>query len=488
MQARETILQPVIEGTKQYIVPLFQRSYSWDKKDWEILWNDLVELCNDDNPRTHFIGSIVTIPTESVPQGVAKYSLIDGQQRLTTIFILLALLRDKAKQSGQAEIAAEINDTLLVNPYKRDSDFYKLQPTQVDRDSFQQLIRSENPSIQNQITSAYQFFERKYRQSGLDADALNKVIINNITIVSIVLDTEDNPHLVFESLNAKGRPLTQADLIRNYFFMRIDINDQAKIYSQHWQPMQDALGENLTECIRHYLMKSGKIVRQSDVYFALKEIVSQGDAIACLKDVARFAGYYEKLLFPEREPNLKIRQALFRINRIEVTTAYPFLLNCYDDYYKERISADEFLSILKVIENYILRRFVCNIPTNQLNRIFAPLYTQVASKHPGNFVDGLKSLLQTRGYPKDAEFKAKLKDSKLYGGGNRTTITKLILETVEESYNHREQVPFDNLTIEHVMPQNVNRVVAKSSWKGMGVNSRTIIAYYWESYFNCIQC
>ena len=116
MQASETKLQPIIEGTKQYVVPLFQRSYSWEKKEWDVLWNDLSELCEMDHPRTHFLGSLVTMPTTSVPEGVTKYLLIDGQQRLTTIFIVLAMLRDQARQNGQKQLADEIENTLLVNP------------------------------------------------------------------------------------------------------------------------------------------------------------------------------------------------------------------------------------------------------------------------------------------------------------------------------------------------------------------------------------
>ena len=136
MQASVTKLQPIIEGTKQYVIPLFQRSYSWEKKEWDVLWNDLFELCQEANPRTHFIGSLVTMPTNSVPEGITKYLLIDGQQRLTTIFILLTLLRNRANQSGKeelAELAAEIDNTLLINPFKKGLDYYKLQPTQLDR-------------------------------------------------------------------------------------------------------------------------------------------------------------------------------------------------------------------------------------------------------------------------------------------------------------------------------------------------------------------
>jgi len=453
MKASETKLQPIIEGTKQYVVPLFQRPYSWTKKEWEILWDDIVELCKVDNPRTHFVGSIVTMPTISVPEGVTKYLLIDGQQRLTTIFILLALLRDKAKNNGEDELSQEINNTLLVNPYKKDTDFYKIQPTQIDRESFQKLIHSESILLKDQIIDAYQFFERKFRQANLNITTIKKVITNNLSVVSIVLDLDDNPHLVFESLNAKGRPLTQADLIRNYFFMKIHINRQEEIYTKYWKPMQDALGENLTEFIRHYLMKGGDIVKQSDVYFSLKDLVNQDNALEHLEKLAIFANYYKKLLYPEYEPNADIQRLVKRLNRIEVTTAYPFLLNCFDDYAQNKISTDDFINVLRVIENFMIRRFVCNIPTYGLNKIFPPLYSQVHNTGMENIVNGVKKILQTKGYPKDIEFRARLLDVKLYGAGDRADKTKSILESIEESYGHKEQVSFDNLSIEHVMPQ-----------------------------------
>ena len=454
MKANETFLQPIIEGTKQYVVPLFQRPYRWSKKEWEILWDDLVELCQEDNQRTHFIGSIVTMPTSSVPEGVAKFLLIDGQQRLTTIFIILAMLRDQAKQNEQKNLAAEIEKTLLVNPYISDMDYYKLHPTQVDRNSFKSIIDSKGASHENQIAQAYQFFERKFRQTKLNAQTLKKVICKNLIIVSIVLHSDDNPHLVFESLNAKGLPLSQADLIRNYFFMKIPVNEQEDVHAQYWQPMQEALKDSLTEFIRHFLvMNSGMAVKQSDVYFSLKETVSRQDALESLRRLSQFAGYYEKLLYPDQEPNPDIGKALIRLNRIQVTIAYPLLMRCYDDYYQNKLSVSDFLSIIRVIENFMIRRFVCNIPTNPLSSIFSSLYLQVINQNPDNFVDGLKRVLQSRNYPKDNDFKFNFMNAKLYGSGDRIAKTKLILESLEEYYSHTEQVPFDNLTIEHVMPQ-----------------------------------
>ena len=461
MKASETKLQALIEGTKQYVVPLFQRAYSWDKKEWEMLWNDLIELCEtDSSPRTHFIGSVVTMPTSSVPEGVAKYLLIDGQQRLTTIFVLLALLRDTAKKNHQEELAEEINDTLLINRYKKGSDHYKLQPTQVDREAFHNLIHSKTKSTQNKIIDAYLFFDRQLRKSGLDGEMLKTVISSSVSVVSIVLDQDDDPYLVFESLNAKGRPLTQSDLVRNYFFMKIHTDEQENIYSQYWEPMQTALGDSLTECIRHYLMKDGTFVKQSDVYYYLKERLLEGEPLKHLKELSTFAGYYQKLLNPEQETNKAIRGALQRLKQLEVTTSYPFLLNCYHDYQQNKISASDFVDILKVVENFIIRRFVCNMAANTLNKVFPPLYSQIRSRNSVNFIDGLTSVLQTKGYPKNSEFKLRLTDSKLYGNGDRAVKTRLILEAIEDSYNHKEQINFIDLTVEHIMPQ-----VLTEDWK-----------------------
>lgn len=173
MQAAETRIQQLIEGTKQYLVPLFQRAYSWDQKEWQTLRKDLVELCEEGNPRPHFMGSVVTLPTSSVPEGVSKFLVIDGQQRLTTTFIVLALVRDAAKASGKPELADEIHNTLLVNQYKKGNDPFKFQPTQIDRPVFSALIKDETrPAIDVKIGAAYAFFERELKKASVDLERL----------------------------------------------------------------------------------------------------------------------------------------------------------------------------------------------------------------------------------------------------------------------------------------------------------------------------
>lgn len=453
MTAKETKLQDIIEGTKQYVVPLFQRTYSWDKKEWDTLWNDMMELSEMENPRTHFIGSIVNMPTNSVPEGVNKFLLIDGQQRLTTIFVILALLRDRSKELGYNEFADEIHETLLVNKYKKDLDYFKLIPTQIDRDTYKKIINSLPLQIENQLSKAHNYFSKKLQQTTVKIELLKKVITNYFSVVSIVLDADDNPYLVFESLNAKGRPLTPADLIRNYVFMRIHVDNQIEIYNNFWQPMQEALNSNLTEFIRHFLMRKGSFIKQSDVYFTLKENVTSINAIDYLKELNKYSEYYNKFINPQFEQNQNIQKYFIRLNRIEVTTAYPFLLNIYGHYVENKISADEFVEILKLIENFLIRRFVCNIASNQLNRVFPAVYNTLISKYSDNFVQGIKDTLQTKNYPKDYEFIRYFKEIRFYGAHEKIAKTKLILETINDFFEHKEKVDYSNLTIEHIMPQ-----------------------------------
>ena len=457
MQAKETKLQDIIEGTKQYVIPLFQRTYSWTHKEWEVLWKDILELYATENPKPHFIGSIVNLPATSVPEGVNKYLLIDGQQRLTTIFVILALLRNMAEASGKIKFSKEIHDTLLVNVFKEGQDYFKLLPTQADRGIYEKIIKNEPLNGESSpLTHAYSYFERKLRQESLDLEKLKKVVANYFSLVSIVLDDNDNPHLVFESLNAKGRPLTQADLIRNYFFMRIHIDQQADIYNAHWFPMQESLKEKLTEYIRHYLMMDGRIVKQSDVYYSLKETVTKDNAIEVLKEINNFSGYYNKLVNPAVEPDLDLRRRLERLNRLEVTTAYPFLLRLYKNYASGRLVKSDFAILLGLLENFLIRRFVCAVPTNTLNKTFPQICKQFAQQYPQDIVDETKKFLQGKGYPKDSEFLSRFTQTRLYGGGDRNSKTKLILDSFEESFGHKEAANLSRLTIEHVMPQTLS--------------------------------
>src|SRR5262245_16474306 len=192
MKASETKLQRIIEGTNQYVVPLFQRPYSWETKQWTVLWEDLTELCEEEQPRSHFIGSIVTAPTQSVPEGVTKYLLIDGQQRMTTIFLLLAAVRDRARELQMDTLAPEIEQMLLKNMFKLGNDTYKVLPTQADREPFILIMEGRPPTAENQIAGAYRFFAKQLRNAtGLFLEKVKHIVVSNLIVVSIVLERDD---------------------------------------------------------------------------------------------------------------------------------------------------------------------------------------------------------------------------------------------------------------------------------------------------------
>jgi len=220
--------------------------------------------------------------------------------------------------------------------------------------------------------------------------------------------------------------------------------------------MESRLGDKLTDYIRHYLMMEGSIVKQNDVYHSLKERVDQNNAVDYIKKLSEASKNYQKLLNPDYEEDIYIKKFLKRLNRIEVTTAYPLILNFYKKYNEHSLTAANFIIALKLLENFLIRRFVCGFPTNQLNKIFPTIIISLNTNYENNIVEGVKSILPSKGYPKNSAFRKNIVESKLYGGGDRAIKTKLILESVEESYEHREAVPFDNLTIEHIMPQTLS--------------------------------
>jgi hypothetical protein len=454
MHANPAKAQTIIDGIRQYVVPLFQRPYCWGGRHWETLWADVLELYEDEMPRNHFIGTIVTMQAKSRPEGVSKYTLIDGQQRLTTILLLLAAVRDRARLTP-GTLGDKIDNLLLKNCYQQGDDVYKLLPTHQDRAAFFAVMQGQPRLAGASITQAYDFFWQQLAKSNVDLDRLHTAIVQRLVLVSIVLDTADNPYVIFESLNFKGEPLTQADLIRNFIFSNIETTKQEQVYAAHWQPMQDRLGEdNLTEYIRHYLTREGRIVKQGEVYYSLQESArdrSTEGMTVYLQHLAAASVHYAKLLDPDRESSQKIAPRLRRLTRFDVTVVYPFLLNVYLGYEAREVTEVEFAEILDVLENFLVRRYICGTPTHGLSRTFATLYAQAIRGGP--LLDNVKAILRDRSYPRDAEFRERFVTFRLYGPGERQMKARLILDRLEESFAHKERVDFSRVSIEHVMPR-----------------------------------
>lgn len=473
MKASETKLIRIVEGTNQYLVPHFQRPYTWQRKNWDALWADISPLAQTADPtlgpqssRDHFMGAIVTAPAHSVPEGVTKYLLIDGQQRLTTLLLLLASIRDRARQLQDEKLAARIQELYLTNRYQDGLDQYKLLPTQgdephqSDRTAFVAILQGDStPHSSGALHSAFQHFARQLRNhTSEELTALTNVILSHVLLVSIVLEREDNPYAIFESLNAKGQPLSQADLVRNFFFMSIDAARHDEIYRRKWIPMERTIGrDNMEVYIRHFLIREGSMVRESDVYFTLKqrvEAVGRELAEVVLDDLVRLADFYARFLYPDSEPDNGVRERLHRLQRLRATVCYPFLLRVFEDRATAKIANDELLTILDVLENFIVRRYVCATIRAELNELFTALYRS-ASRF-GSLSGGVREVLGSRNYPTDQEFSENLQERQLYGAGELRERAKLILERLETSWPNKERVLTDDLTLEHVMPQTLS--------------------------------
>jgi uncharacterized protein with ParB-like and HNH nuclease domain len=459
MQASETSIRKLIEGSKQYVIPLFQRPYSWTQKHWATLWQDVMDLVDDPNARPHFFGSTVTAPARSVPQGVGKWLLIDGQQRLTTTQLLLASLRDSAIYIGEQNLAEKIEGQSLLTAYEVGDEQLKVLPTQGDREAFRSIIRRES-TLSSRIADCHNFFYSRLKsRKELSGEFLERIylsVVDRLSLVGITCDEQDNPHLIFESLNAKGEKLTAADLIRNFLLMRIHVNEQQKIFDQYWRPIQEALGDQLTEFVRHYLMKEGKIIKSSDIYFELKDRVNSAtpeEVKSFLADLHRHGMYYAKLVSPgSYESDTEISAALNRLRIIEATVAYPLLLRIFDSVYQGSLSHAQLLSVLNMLESFLIRRSVCGYPSNQLRKIFPPIFDAIGGPSE-SFVSGVREQLGGKRCPDDKMFADALISQPLYATAKRGTRLRIILERLEESFDHKEPAELSNAQIEHVMPQ-----------------------------------
>lgn len=415
----------------------------------------MLEQSRHDNGRPHFFGSIVTTPAKSVPQGVGKFLLIDGQQRITTVQVLLAAIRDFAGGAGDLKLRDRIDGQYLTNAYEEHDERLKVLPTQDDRSAFRAIISKEDVPV-GRLRSCHQYFtSRLERLVPNQLEAVHLAVVDRLSVVSITCDEHDNPHLIFESLNAKGEKLTPADLIRNFLLMRVHVGDQDRLFKAYWLPIQQALDTALTEFVRHYLMKDGKILKEAEVYFELKDRLENSaphQAEAFLRDLHRHGMYYARFVDPTKESDNDIRERLDRLHRLKVTVAYPFLLRVFDAFERHALGREQVQETLDFLESFVIRRSICNVPTNQLRRMLPPVFDAAGGAGPA-FVDGLREQLGGRRCPDDEVFSTALATEQLYSTAEKNARLRLILERLERSFDHKEPAELAGAQIEHVLPQ-----------------------------------
>jgi hypothetical protein len=462
MEATPTLVINYYSGFKQNVVPLFQRPYTWSEKQWRTLWEDVMVFYPADDAAdkaTHFMGAVVTMPARSVPVGVSKFLIIDGQQRLTTISILMCAVRD-ALSSEQQGARRRIQQFYLTNDGCEGTEFYKILPTQGDRTSYASLIQDSGaPLADSQFKKAYDYFKRRLRAESDDGDKIDpkrilEILEKRLMVVMINLSDTDDPYLIFESLNFKGSPLEQSDLVRNYFLMRFPVSDQQGVYDGLWLPMQNRLGQALTEFMRHFLGAEGEEVRKGDVYAAVKRLVTDADSPSVrllMARMERLSVLYARLSGVAVEPQPELNEYFDYFRRLDFGSVYPLLLALYEDYLDEQFALPEFLACMAILFSFILRRMVVGVPSNSLSGLFIMLCkSKPATETPSAWLSGsLARENKNRRWPTDAEFSERWVRSDIYG----SRACQVILESLERAFDHHEVASFADATIEHVMPQ-----------------------------------
>lgn len=471
MKATSANLLSVIKGPKQFVIPIYQRTYSWQLSQCNQLFNDILRISKEDDVHGHFLGSVVYFQ-ESIHtvSDVPKLLVIDGQQRLTTVSLLILAL---AKFIKENPVDIDTNATKLLNYYMVNAEEenelrYKLLLTRRDKDTFINLVKGielgEDKS--QRIFENYEFFRSKINENNV-LEVYNGVL--RLFIVDVALEKDkDNPQLIFESMNSTGLDLSQADLIRNYVLMGQEINLQTELYEKYWYPMEQSYGNDYASrfdwFIRDYLsLKMGTIPKIGKVYEEFKTYVQSSKSPATITevvaDIAKYSKFYVNMVL-RKEPEKLLNQLFSNISRLKVDVSYPFIMAVYNDYSSGIISRDDFAEILKLVENYVFRRAICGIPTNSLNKTFAILYREIKVE---NYLESIKAAFQLmdgyKRFPTNNEFEKEFVNKDVYSFRSRNYLLNKL-----ENYNRKEFVNTDEYTIEHIMPQNENLSL---SWQNM---------------------
>lgn len=483
MDARKANIYKFLSGDKQYIIPVYQRIYSWEIEECKRLWFDIVDM-QKKNKNGHFVGSIVSITENDSPSDMSKFTIIDGQQRITTLMLLLLALRDYAfiHREEKSINWKKINNSFLKNPDEDDDSQYKLLLTETDKDILISLIekRPIDENLNSRLISNYNYFFSNIKNMDLSLQDIYEAI-GKLQIVNINLDrTSDEPQVIFESLNSTGKELSESDLIRNFVLMGLDNKQQKDIYKNIWRPMEQLFRYEkqtllMDRFFRDYLtMKLSRIPKLDKIYEEFKMYTNNCEFSTLenlCKDLYMYARYYTNMIF-EQGTNKNLINLYKEIKYLKMEVAFPFLLKIHYDFERNLINEDELVSIIKLCISYVFRRNICDIPTNSLNKTFATLKNEI---NVDDYINSIKAFFILKDdykiFPNDEKFSSALKVKDIY----HMRIRNYILSSLE-NFNNKAPINIENYTIEHIMPQTKN---LSNVWKKeLGKNYETVQKKY----------
>lgn len=491
MKAKESRLNEIMQiRNQQFVIPVFQRKYSWTEKQCTTLWNDILKMSESGIGSGHFIGSIVCyqLNDEEMPGIIHEKILIDGQQRLTTLSLIMIAMVRAYQKLGEEKIAATILDEYLLNSKFDGEDKYKLMPTYDDKETFIALIENQEINKKTYSKNMMENFNLFYDQLEGNKQLLEKIYrgINKLDIVYVVLTkNQDNPQLIFESMNSTGKELSQGDLLRNYLLLGVDSKEQSELYENYWKPIELDFGQDDYDIKFDYFLKDyltmleKKTIKLDAGYEEFKDYyqnknISKKEMLIHLR---RYSKYYSRIYrcIDEDEDLNKLWKEL---KKQKVDTANPFLMQVYSDYELAKetgefeLSKDDFIAIVKAINSYVYRRYIVGIPTNSLNKTFAVLYNSIRKEDYKNSVIASLILLDSyKEFPLDNQFKEAFMKKDIY----TSRLAKYTLEKLE-NHNHLNEITIDgnDISIEHILPETEPEKL-KSWWReALGENWREL--------------
>ena len=468
MKGSECRLIEYMEGSKKrFIIPVYQRNYDWKTENCKQLYDDLVKVIKNKR-RSHFFGSLVSVYEPSGRN--TEFLVIDGQQRLTTVSLLLLAMYNLIKSGiitpKDAYLDKQIYEDFLVDKYQPEETRIKLKPVKNDQKAFGKLFNDAREHIrESNLTTNYNYFYERIQKQEISIDELFDAICR-LEIINITLNNEDNPQLIFESLNSTGLDLSEGDKIRNFILMGLPSKEQDEYYDKYWNRIEECTKYDVSSFVRDYLsIKQLAIPSQKKIYISFKDYVDQKsiETEELLKDLLAYAKRYEILLCGGTE-NKALDACIYRLNRLETTVTRPFFLEVLRLYDENKFDISEVSEIFLITENYLFRRAICDLPTNALNKIFSTLHREI-TRYEGNdlgYVEKFKYALLSKkdraSFPDDDEFAERFTERPIYQMNSKNKI--YIMERLEnystledkDVYGHCDDGTY---SIEHIMPQHL---------------------------------
>lgn len=468
MKGSETRLLMYMDGSqKRFVVPVYQRNYEWKKENCEQLFNDLIDVARTGR-RSHFFGSLVS---SYHPNGrYIEYLVIDGQQRLTTVSLLLLAMYNLLEQgkvvSQTSYLAQSILENYLIDKFQPKEKRIKLKPVKDDRAAFDRLFDVPEEHLrQSNLTANYDYFYNRIQKEEISIDELYDALFA-LEVINIELTAEDNPQRIFESLNSTGVALSEGDKIRNFILMGLSAKQQEEYYEIYWNKIEIRTEYNVSVFVRDYLSIKQQLIPAMDkVYTTFKAYVQEKglDTEDLLKELLSYAKWYE-ILLKGKTPDKQLNACIYRLNRLETTITRPFFLEVLRLQSEGKLSWTEVRDVFLYTENYLFRRTMCDLPTNALNKIFLMLHREIVrfENNDENYVEKFKYALLNKGdrgrFPDDEEFARAVTERLVYkmNAKNKVYIFERLENhgTVEDKdiYHHVDEGVY---SIEHVMPQHL---------------------------------